>query len=86
MQSVADPVFNKFNFYTANPKTKLNRRRLIRTNSIYDDNTEDGTRKPSEFMKSFTSLLNNITLHCYNRMLEADRSIIEKYEETIIKL
>lgn len=75
-----DPVFTKYKFYTANPKTKINRKKLIRANSIYDDGTEPkATKQLSKFRASLHDLLNNITLHCYNHIMEIDRPLIEKY-------
>lgn len=73
-----DPVYSRYKFYTANPKTKLNRKRLIRTNSIYDDGSEAEAQKKSKFMQEFTSLLENITLHCYNYLVTPNGSLIEK--------
>lgn len=73
-----DPAFSKYKFYTANPRTKLNKRRLARSNSIYDDGTGSATKKRSRVMESLEALLKNITLHCYNRLVEPDRSTIEK--------
>lgn len=74
-----DPVFGKYKFYTANPKTKLNRKLLIRANSIYDDGTDpEQQRKKSRFSESLAKLLENITLHCYNRILENNRTTLEK--------
>lgn len=74
-----DPVFSKYKFYAANPNTKLNKRRLIRSNSIYDDGTDSAVKKLSRTRQSFIELLDNITLHCYNHLVEPNRSIIEKY-------
>lgn len=74
-----DPVFSKYKFYAANPKTKLNKRRLIRSNSIYDDGTHSAAKKVSRTKQSLIELLDNITLHCYNHLVEPNRTIIEKY-------
>lgn len=78
--SADDPVFSRFKFYAAHPKTKLNHKRLIRSNSIYDDGSvETAAKKPSRFRQSLSTLLDNITLHCYNHILEPNRSGWEKY-------
>ena len=77
-QRLTNSSHYKFNFYRAKPKTRLNRRQLIRTNSIYDDGSDAEERKESPFRASLSFLFANITLHCYNHLMEKGRPALEK--------